>query len=60
MSKRKYAIREFTVIERKDHDVLNIGSRHYLATMYNDYSVIVDGEMYNNKEFNELFTENII
>lgn len=36
MSKRKYAIREFTVIKRKDHDIMNIGSKHYLATMYND------------------------
>lgn len=39
---------------------MNVNSRHYLATMYNDYSVIVDDKVYNNKEFNKLYTENII
>lgn len=60
MSKKKYAIREFTVITRKYHDAMNINCRHYLATMYNDYSVIVDSKTYDNKEFNELYTENVI
>lgn len=60
MSKRKFAIRDFTVITRKDHDVMNINCRHYLATMYNDYSVMVDNKTYSNKEFNKLYTGNII
>ena len=60
MVKRKYAIKEFTVMQRKDHDAMNVNCRHYLAIMYNDYSVIVDNKTYNNKEFNKLYTENII
>lgn len=60
MSKKLYPIREFVVISRTDYDNININCNHYLATMYNDFSIQVDEKLYTNNEFNKIYTENVI
>lgn len=59
MSNKNYPTKQFTVCTIQDSNNLNTNCNTYTATLYKDYTIIINNKRYTNKQFHELYTINI-